>query len=126
MLVGAGPRLAAQAELLDEGPIALEILALKVVQEAAAAADELQQSTTRIVVVLVTPRVLVSSLMRCVSIAICTSGEPVSVSCLPNFPTCSSFSSLVRGMLLLSMGSPWSQRAAKEVRARPRPGRSVG
>src|SRR3954470_21876979 len=58
MLVGAGPRLAAQAELLDEGAIALEILPLKVVQEAAAAADELQQATTRVVVVLVTAQVL--------------------------------------------------------------------
>src|SRR4029078_4455794 len=51
-------RLAAQAELLDEGAIALEILALQVVQEAAAPSDELEQATTRVVVVLVRPEVL--------------------------------------------------------------------
>src|SRR3954447_11948723 len=51
-------RLAAQAELLDEGAIALEILALQVVQEAPAAPDELEQSTTGVVVVLVRAEVL--------------------------------------------------------------------
>src|SRR6185312_144178 len=50
--------LAAEAELLDEGAIALEILALQVVQEPAAAADELEQATTRVVVVLVRAQVL--------------------------------------------------------------------
>src|SRR3954451_2201064 len=45
--------LAAEAELLDEGAIALEILALQVVQEPAAPADELEQATARVVIVLV-------------------------------------------------------------------------
>src|SRR3954470_24916459 len=51
-------RLAAQAELLDQGAVALEILALQVVQEAAAPSDELEQAATRVVVVLVRPEVL--------------------------------------------------------------------
>src|SRR3954467_15540441 len=51
-------RLAAQAELLDQGAVALEILALQVVQEAAAPSDELEQAATRVVVVLVRAEVL--------------------------------------------------------------------
>src|SRR4051794_9491513 len=50
--------LAAEAELLDEGAVALEILALQVVQEPAAAADELEQATTGVVVVLVRAQML--------------------------------------------------------------------
>src|SRR4051812_24786325 len=51
-------RLAAQAELLDQGAVALEILALQVIQEAAAPSDELEQAATRVVVVLVRAEVL--------------------------------------------------------------------
>src|SRR3954454_21803342 len=54
-LTGALP---AEAELLDEGAIALEVFALQVVQEPPAAADELQQAAARVVVVLVRPQVL--------------------------------------------------------------------
>src|SRR3954451_13185175 len=51
-------RLAAQAELLDEGAVALEIFALQVVQEPAAPADELQQPAARVVIVLVRAKVV--------------------------------------------------------------------
>src|SRR4051812_35784038 len=51
-------RLAAQAELADERAVALEVLLLQVVQEAAALADEHEQPTTGVVVVLVLAEVL--------------------------------------------------------------------
>src|SRR6185312_2517014 len=50
--------LAAQAELLDEGAVALEIVLLQVVQKATATADELQQPATRVVVVAVRAQML--------------------------------------------------------------------
>src|SRR5215470_6678198 len=50
--------LAAQAELLDQGAVALDVLPLQVVQETAAPADQLEQPATRVVVVLVRPEVL--------------------------------------------------------------------
>src|SRR5215475_11068661 len=50
--------LAAEAELLDEGAIALEIFPLQVVQEPAAATDELEQPATRVVIVLMRPEML--------------------------------------------------------------------
>src|SRR5205085_10186538 len=50
--------LAAQAELLDEGAVALEIVLLQVVEEAAAAADELEEPAARGVVVAVRPQML--------------------------------------------------------------------
>jgi hypothetical protein len=50
--------LAAQAELLDEGAVALEVVLLQVVQEAAAPPDELEQPAPRIVVVLVGAQML--------------------------------------------------------------------
>src|SRR5205823_6438257 len=50
--------LAAQAELLDEGSIALEVVLLQVIQEAAALAYELEQPTSRVVVVLVGAQML--------------------------------------------------------------------
>src|SRR5579884_2336069 len=53
-----GWELAAQAELLDEGAVALEVVLLQVVQEAAAAADELEQPTARVMVVPVDAQVL--------------------------------------------------------------------
>src|SRR5437764_12687360 len=54
-LTGALP---AEAELLDEGAIALDVFALQVVQEPPAAADELQQAAARVVIVLVRPQML--------------------------------------------------------------------
>src|SRR5579884_1105386 len=50
--------LAAEAELLDEGAVALEVRPLQVVQEPAAATDQLEQAATRVVVVLVRAQVL--------------------------------------------------------------------
>src|SRR5204862_4839956 len=50
--------LAAQAELLDEGAVALEVVLLQVVQEAAAPPDELEQPAPRVVVVLVGAQML--------------------------------------------------------------------
>src|ERR1022692_4198532 len=50
--------LAAQAELLDQGAIALEVVLLQVVQEAAPPADELQQPSARVVVVPVRAQML--------------------------------------------------------------------
>src|SRR6187200_1762630 len=50
--------LAPETELLDEGPIALEVLALQVVEEPPPAADELQQPAPRVVVLRVRPEVL--------------------------------------------------------------------
>src|SRR5579884_102752 len=50
--------LAAQAELLDEGAVALEVVLLQIVQEAAAPPDELEQPAPRVVVVLVRSQVL--------------------------------------------------------------------
>src|SRR5262249_47635220 len=50
--------LAAQAELLDEGAVALEVVLLHVVQEATATTDELEQPAPRIVVVLVGAQML--------------------------------------------------------------------
>src|SRR5690349_12140182 len=44
-------RLAAQAELLDEDPIALQVVLLVVRQKPAPAADQLEQAATRMVVV---------------------------------------------------------------------------
>src|SRR5215831_1075992 len=53
--------------------------------------------------------------MRSVSIAIWTSGEPVSVSCLPNDFVACCFASLVRAMCLLGSGRrrPSRRRARK-------------
>src|SRR5215831_21016323 len=50
--------LAAQAELLDEGAVALEVVLLQVVQEAAAPPDELEQPAPRVMVVLVRAQML--------------------------------------------------------------------
>src|SRR5437764_7789441 len=50
--------LAAQAELLDEGAVALEVVLLQVVQKAAAPPDELEQPAPRVMVVLVGAQVL--------------------------------------------------------------------
>src|SRR5579884_3186316 len=50
--------LAAEAELLDEGAVALHVLPLQVVQEPAAPTDELEQPAARIVVVPVGAQVL--------------------------------------------------------------------
>ena len=61
------------------GAVALEIVLLQVVQEPAPPADELQQPAARVVVLAWVRRCSVSSLMRRVSSAIWTSGEPVSV-----------------------------------------------
>src|SRR5205814_9580457 len=47
-----------QAQLLDEGAVALEILLLQVVQEPAPPADELQQAASRIVILRMRPQVL--------------------------------------------------------------------
>src|SRR6185312_9115766 len=48
----------AQAEPLDERPVALDVLLLYVVEQAAAAADQQKQTTTAVVVVLVHLEVL--------------------------------------------------------------------
>src|SRR6266511_3604804 len=53
-LVGLPP----QAELLNEGAIALEVALLQVLQEPPAAADELEQAAARVVVLRVRPQVL--------------------------------------------------------------------
>src|SRR5512132_1182892 len=50
--------LAPEAELLDEGTVALDVLALQVVQEAAAAADELEQAPAGVVILGVRAQVL--------------------------------------------------------------------
>src|SRR5205823_7013023 len=50
--------LAAQAELLDEGTVALDVLPLQVVEEAPAPAHEPQQTPPRVVVLRVLPEVL--------------------------------------------------------------------
>src|SRR5207253_11015499 len=47
-----------QAQLLDEGAVALEILLLQVVQEPAPPAGELQQTSARIVILRMRPQVL--------------------------------------------------------------------
>src|SRR6187551_1756423 len=52
------PRLTAETELLDEGPIALEVLALQVVEEPPPPADQLQEAAPRVVVFRVRPEVL--------------------------------------------------------------------
>src|SRR5699024_2984826 len=51
-------RSAAQAEALDQRPVALDVGLLEVAQQALALADEQQQTTTGVVVVLVLARVL--------------------------------------------------------------------
>src|SRR5207253_4138922 len=50
--------LAAQAELLDEGAVALEVVLLQVVQKAAAPPDELEQPAPRVMVVLMDAQML--------------------------------------------------------------------
>src|SRR3954462_13912514 len=50
--------LAAEAEFLDEGAVALEVLLLQVAEQAAALADEHEQAAARVVVLLVRPQVL--------------------------------------------------------------------
>src|SRR4051812_14686480 len=50
--------LPAQAELADQRAVALEIVSLQVVEEAAASADEHQQAAARVMVVLVLAQVL--------------------------------------------------------------------
>src|SRR5205085_11895698 len=50
--------LAAQAELLDEGAVALEVVLLQVIQEATALPDELEQPPPRVMVVLVGAQML--------------------------------------------------------------------
>src|SRR5204863_10211640 len=50
--------LAAEAELLDEGSVALEVLALQVVQKPTAATDQLQEPTPREVILRVGPEML--------------------------------------------------------------------
>src|SRR5688572_24048059 len=49
----SGCCLATQAELLDQGLVALDVLALEVVEEAATTVDHHQQATTAVVVLLV-------------------------------------------------------------------------
>src|SRR3954462_6604556 len=58
--------------------------------------------------------------MRSVSIAIWTSGEPVSVSCLPNDFVAFCFASLVRAMRLLRFESPSSQQTPRKEDAHGR------
>src|SRR5947207_9939273 len=60
--------------------------------------------------------------MRSVSIAIWTSGEPVSVSCLPNDFVAFCFASLVRAMRLLRFESPPSQQTPRKEDAHGRGG----
>ena len=72
-------RSTAQAELLDQLAVALEIGAPQVVEEAAAAADEHQQAAARVVVLLCSRRCSVRSLIRSVSCAIWTLVLPVSL-----------------------------------------------
>src|SRR5690242_16142522 len=50
--------LSAQAKLLDQGAIALEVRALQIVEHPAPAPDELQQAATRVVVLRVRPQML--------------------------------------------------------------------
>src|SRR3712207_3135957 len=50
--------LATQAELADEGAVALEVVALQVLQEPPTTADHDQQAATRVVVVAVLPHVV--------------------------------------------------------------------
>src|SRR4051794_9098747 len=120
-------RLAAQAELLDQGAVALEILALQVVQEAAAPSDELEQAATRVVVVLVRAEVLgqlVDALGQHRDLDLGRAGVRLVLAELPD----------MLQLLFLREGhlsplvdvSPRSQLAAKEERARPGPGRPVG
>src|SRR5919201_4037281 len=52
------PRSAAQAEALDERPVACDVGGLEVAEQPAPAADHLQQAAARVVVVLVDPQVL--------------------------------------------------------------------
>src|SRR5581483_2531106 len=121
------PELAAEAELLDEGAVALEILALQVVQEPAAATDQLEQATTRVVVVLVRAQVLGQGV------------DPLGQHRDLDFGRARVrlvFPELADVLQLLFLGeghraSPLVEvtqvtAAAKEGRVRPRPGRSVG
>src|SRR6516225_9800848 len=57
-LTAPPPGLLAQAELFDQGAIALEVLALEVGQKAPAAAHEHQQATARVVVFALLAQVL--------------------------------------------------------------------
>src|SRR4029453_1179376 len=50
--------LPAQAELLDEGAVALDVLSLKVVEESPALTDELQEPATRVVILRMRPQML--------------------------------------------------------------------
>src|SRR5260221_6064296 len=50
--------LPAQTQLLDQGPVALEVVPLQVIEHPAAAADELQQTAPRVMVLRVRTQVL--------------------------------------------------------------------
>src|SRR5215210_6537200 len=56
--VPRGLRSAAKAEVLDQLPVALEILPLEVVEEATAPTDQLEQPAARMVILAVGPKVL--------------------------------------------------------------------
>src|SRR5687767_5844509 len=50
--------LAAEAELLDEGAVALDVLSLEVVEEAPPLPDELQEAAPRVMILRVRPQML--------------------------------------------------------------------
>src|SRR5438105_3847739 len=50
--------LAPEPQLLDEGPVALQVVSLEIVQKPAAAADELEQPATRVVILRMRPQML--------------------------------------------------------------------
>ena len=68
------------AQLGDEGTIALDVLLLQVVQQTAALADHLQQAAVGVLVLGLFRMCSVSTLIRSVRMATWTSGEPVSPS----------------------------------------------
>lgn len=68
-----------QAEFHDQSGITLVVLGVQVVQQLAATAHHTQQTAATVVVFGVQLEVGVSSLIRAVSSATCTSGLPVSV-----------------------------------------------
>ena len=118
--------LTAQAELLDEGAIALKIFLLQVVQEAATSSDELEEPAPGRVVLLVRAEMLsqlVDALREHRDLHL---GVPVSAALRPCFVMSSCFASLVRAICpLLSFASRGSARAAKDV-TRAGPGSRLG
>ena len=70
-----------QSEFADDRQIAIPILIAQVSQQSGTLADHHQQAAPTGMVFLCVRRCSVNSVIRAVSNAICTSGEPVSVGC---------------------------------------------